>query len=106
MIAVQLSRKHPDEGGIYSWTVRALGQKAGFMVAWLYWVNTIFYYPTVLIFCYYITVVILVAFWLVATVISFCGLKANKYLVDIGSVLGSFLPAIVIIVLGFIAYFC
>ncbi len=36
IIAVQLSRKHPDEGGIYSWTVRALGQKAGFMVAWLY----------------------------------------------------------------------
>lgn len=28
IIAVQLSRKHPDEGSIYSWTVRALGQKA------------------------------------------------------------------------------
>ncbi|MDE4959550.1 amino acid permease, partial [Francisella tularensis subsp. holarctica] len=37
IIAVQLSRKHPDECGIYSWTVRALGQKAGFMLAWLYW---------------------------------------------------------------------
>ncbi|APA83706.1 APC family permease [Francisella tularensis] len=120
IIAVQLSRKHPDEGGIYSWTVRSLGQKAGFMVAWLYWVNTIFYYPAVLIFLatnfayfigrpdlvdnhYYITIVVLVAFWLV-TVISFYGLKANKYLVDIGGVLGSFLPAIAIIVLGFIAY--
>lgn len=36
--------------------------------------------------------------------ISFYGLKANKYLVDIGGVLGSFLPAIAIIVLGVIAY--
>ncbi|AIT09904.1 amino acid transporter [Candidatus Francisella endociliophora] len=120
VIAVQLSKKHPDEGGIYSWTVRALGEKAGFMVAWLYWVNTVFYYPAVLIFLatnfayfigrpdlvsnhYYITIVVLTAFWLV-TFISFYGLKANKYLVDIGGVLGSFLPAIAIIVLGFIAY--
>ncbi|API87426.1 APC family permease [Francisella uliginis] len=120
VIAVQLSKKHPDEGGIYSWTVRALGEKAGFMVAWLYWVNTVFYYPAVLIFLatnfayfigrpdlvsnhYYITIVVLTAFWLV-TIISFYGLKANKYLVDVGGVLGSFLPAIAIIVLGFIAY--
>lgn len=120
VIAVQLSKKHPDEGGIYSWTVRALGEKAGFMVAWLYWVNTVFYYPAVLIFLatnfayfigrpdlvsnhYYITVVVLTAFWLV-TIVSFYGLKANKYLVDVGGVLGSFLPAIAIIVLGFIAY--
>lgn len=51
MIAVQLSRKHPGERGyLYSYTVRALGQKASFMVAWLYWVNTIFYYPIVFIF--------------------------------------------------------
>ncbi|MED7789381.1 APC family permease [Francisella sp. 19X1-34] len=120
VIAVQLSKKHPDEGGIYSWTVRALGEKAGFMVAWLYWVNTVFYYPAVLIFLatnfayfigrpdlvsnhYYITIVVLTAFWLV-TIVSFYGLKANKYLVDVGGVLGSFLPAIAIIVLGFIAY--
>lgn len=69
-----------------------------------------FYYPAVLIFLatnfayfigrpdlvdnhYYITIVVLVAFWLV-TVISFYGLKANKYLVDMGGVLGSFLPAL------------
>ncbi|MED7819682.1 MULTISPECIES: APC family permease [unclassified Francisella] len=120
VIAVQLSKKHPDEGGIYSWTVRALGEKAGFMVAWLYWVNTVFYYPAVLIFLatnfayfigrpdlvsnhYYITIVVLTAFWLV-TIVSFYGLKANKYLVDVGGVLGSFLPAIAIIVLGLIAY--
>ncbi|WP_150468148.1 APC family permease [Francisella sp. SYW-9] len=120
VIAVELSKKHPDEGGIYSWTVRALGEKAGFMVAWLYWVNTVFYYPAVLIFLatnfayfigrpdlvsnhYYITIVVLTAFWLV-TIVSFYGLKANKYLVDVGGVLGSFLPAIAIIVLGFIAY--
>ncbi|MBK2105976.1 APC family permease [Francisella philomiragia] len=120
VIATQLSRKYPDEGGMYAWTTRALGEKSGFMVAWLYWINTIFYYPAVLIFLatnfayfigkpelvenhYYITVVVLIAFWLI-TVISFYGLKANKYLVDIGGILGSFIPAIVIIVLGVAAY--
>jgi amino acid transporter len=121
VIAVQLSRKYPDEGGMYAWTTRAMGEKSGFMVAWLYWINTIFYYPAVLIFLatnfayfigrpdlvdnhYYITVVVLIAFWLI-TVVSFYGLKANKYLVDIGGILGSFIPAIAIIVLGFAAYF-
>ncbi|XSZ47245.1 hypothetical protein ACP8HZ_10795 [Francisella noatunensis] len=43
------------------------------------------------------------SFWLI-TVISFYGLKANKYLVYIGGILGSFIPAIVIIVLGVAAY--
>ncbi|XSZ47244.1 amino acid permease [Francisella noatunensis] len=78
VIATQLSRKYPDEGGMYAWTTRALGEKSGFMVAWLYWINTIFYYPAVLIFLatnfayslvslnwlnhYYITVVVLIAF--------------------------------------------
>ena len=121
IISVQLSKKYPDEGGMYAWTTRALGEKSGFMVAWLYWVNTIFYYPAVLLFLatnfayfigkpdlinnhYYITTVILLAFWLI-TFISFYGLKVNKYLVDIGGILGSFIPAIVIIVLGFAAYF-
>lgn len=121
VIAVQLSRSHPDEGGMYAWTKRALGDQAGFMVAWLYWINTIFYYPAVLIFLatnfayfigkpylisnhYYISITVLGAFWLI-TVISFFGLKANKYLVDIGGVVGSFIPAIAIIVLGFAAYF-
>ncbi|MDE5023117.1 amino acid transporter, partial [Francisella tularensis subsp. holarctica] len=73
--------------GISSRTVRALGQKAGIMVAWLYWMNTISYYPAVLILLatnfayfigrpdleynnYYITIVVLVAFCFV-TVIRF-----------------------------------
>ena len=121
VISVQLSRKYPDEGGMYAWTTRALGEKSGFMVAWLYWVNTIFYYPAVLVFLatnfayfigkpelinnhYFITTVVLIVFWLI-TFVSFYGLKVNKYLVDIGGILGSFIPAIVIIVLGFAAYF-
>ncbi|MCF6776720.1 APC family permease [Thiotrichales bacterium 19X7-9] len=121
IIAVQLSKSHPDEGGMYAWTKRALGDKAGFMVAWLYWVNTIFYYPAVLIFLatnfayfigrpdlisnhYYISFTVLAAFWLI-TIISFYGIRANKYLVDIGGIIGSFIPAIAIIVLGFAAFF-
>ena len=121
VISAQLSRKYPNEGGMYAWTKLALGEKSGFMVAWLYWVNTIFYYPAVLIFLatnfayfigkpelinnhYFITIIVLVAFWLI-TIISFYGLKVNKYLVDVGGILGSFIPAFVIIVLGFAAYF-
>ncbi len=121
IIAAKLSKKYPDQGGLYAWTKRALGDTAGFMVAWLYWINTIFYYPAVLIFLatnfayfigkpelannhLYITCTVLIAFWLI-TIISFYGIRANKYLVDIGGVIGSFIPALAIIILGVSYYF-
>ena len=121
IIAVQLSKSHPEEGGIYAWVCRGINQKAGFIVAWLYWVNTLFYYPAVLIFLasnfayfigkpelinnhYYISITVLTSFWLIIY-ISFYGLRANKYLVGVGGVIGSFLPAMAIIILGFAAFF-
>ncbi len=121
IIAVSLSRKYPEEGGVYAWTKRGLGDGSGFMVAWLYWINNIFYYPAVLIFLatnfsyfigkpqlsqnhIYVTAAVLIAFWLI-TFISFYGISANKYLVDIGGILGSFIPAIALIILGISYYF-
>ena len=113
IIAAQMSKLYPEEGGIYSWSRHALGEKHGFMVAWLYWVNNIFYYPAVLIFLvtnfafaigmpslannqWYITIGVLIAFWTLVA-ISLMGLKANKFLVNYGGVLGSLIPAALLI---------
>src|SRR3990167_2297415 len=115
-IAAELSRLYPEEGGIYAWTRNTLGEKNGFIVAWLYFVNNIFYYPAILIFLatnfsyfigkpalannsIFICVVVLVAFWLVV-LMSLFGLKKNKILTEYGGVAGSIVPALLIIVLG------
>ena len=47
---VELSARHPEEGGIYVWTRVAFGDFVGFMVAWLYWISNIVYLPGQLYF--------------------------------------------------------
>src|SRR3569833_3374712 len=36
---MELSSRHPDEGGIYVWTRRAFGDFTGFIAAWMYWMS-------------------------------------------------------------------
>ena len=119
-VAVYLSKRFPHEGGAYAWTTLAFGEKSGFMVAWLYWVNNLFYYPTLLIFfaanfAYFIgmpdkindqvwvTILVLIVFWIIIS-INLYGLKASKIIGDIGGILGAILPAVLIIILGVSAY--
>ena len=121
IITAQLSRAYPDAGGMYAWVRNALGDKHGFTVAWLYWVTNIFYYPAILIFLAsnlafaigrpelatdpkYIMTTALIGFWLIVA-ISLFGLKASKYFVGIGGILGLFFPMLLLVVFGVIAYF-
>lgn len=120
LICAILSRACPKEGGVYAWTKEVLGDKSAFIVAWLYWVNNIFYYPAILIFLasnlayalgmpmlidnhWYVTVVVLVSFWLVVLINTY-GMKSSKFLVKFGGILGSFVPAAILIVLGFVSF--
>lgn len=120
IITAQLSRVYPDEGGIYAWTKRTLGDRNGFTVAWLYWVNNIFYYPAVLIFLAsnfayvigrpeltenttYIVCTTLIAFWVVV-IISLLGLKMSKYLISMGGLFGGLLPVGLLIFFSILAY--
>ena len=111
-----LSRALPEEGGIYAWTKKAFGDKTSFIVAWLYWVNNIFYYPAVLIFLassfayaigypqlvnnhLYITSMVITSFWLIAFINIF-GIKSSKNLVKYGGFFGTLIPAVFLIVLS------
>jgi amino acid transporter len=42
-----LSSAFPREGGLYAWSKRAFGDFHGFVAGWCYWVNNLFYYPSV-----------------------------------------------------------
>ena len=47
---VELSSRHPEEGGLYLWSKRAFGDFAGFMTGWAYWTCNLPYYPSILYF--------------------------------------------------------
>ena len=44
-----LSRRFPQEGGIYVWTRDAFGDWHGFLCGWCYWVSNLFYLPGLLL---------------------------------------------------------
>lgn len=118
---MELSSRHPEEGGIYIWTREVFGDFAGFLAAWSYWMSNLPYFAGVLYFgaasalfafgpraqalnsnpYYFMTFAI---FWLaVITLINIVGVDAGKWLNNIGS-LGSIVPLSVLIVLAAISY--
>src|SRR3989442_12183152 len=49
LTVVELSGRYPEEGGIYAWTKRALGEGHGFVCGGGYWICNVRYYPNLLI---------------------------------------------------------
>ena len=49
LVVTELSSRFPEEGGIYQWTKRALGERHGYLCGWCYWINNVLYYPNLLI---------------------------------------------------------
>src|SRR5262245_47705944 len=47
---LELSSRHPEEGGIYVWAKRAFGPFAAFIAAWTYWTANLPYFPGLLYF--------------------------------------------------------
>ena len=47
---MELSSRHPDEGGLYVWTREAFGHASGFLAAWAYWMSNLPYFSGVLYF--------------------------------------------------------
>src|SRR3954465_215940 len=47
---LELSSRHPGEGGMYVWSKRAFGPFAGFMTGWTYWAANLPYFPGLLYF--------------------------------------------------------
>ncbi len=49
LVVSAMTRKFPEEGGLYVWTKRAFGEWHGFLCAWLYFISNICYFPTLLL---------------------------------------------------------
>jgi len=118
---MELSSRHPEEGGIYVWTREAFGDFAGFICAWTYWMSNLPFFAAVLYFgaasalfafgpraqslsgnpLYY---VLFAGFWLAAiTLLNMRGVNVGKWLNNIGA-LGSLLPLSALMLLGLVSY--
>jgi amino acid transporter len=114
---LELSSRHPDEGGIYAWTKRAFGEFTGFMTGWTYWGANLTYLPGLLYFTassalyifgarfahlqdsptYFIAVSL--AGLALATGLNIVGLQVGKWLNNIGAI-ASWLALTILIVMG------
>jgi glutamate:GABA antiporter len=47
---IELSHRFPSEGGVYVWTKEMFGDLHGFLCGWCYWMNNMFFIPTLLFY--------------------------------------------------------
>jgi amino acid transporter len=118
---IELTRKMPEEGGIYSWTKSAFGDLHAFIAGWCYWTNNLVYFPFLLVYVAGISVFIagsgyqdvgesrayVLTFSLVALVVvmvaNVVGLQAGKWLQNAGGV-GTWGAGGILIVFGALAF--
>jgi amino acid transporter len=49
IVVARLSERFPEEGGMYVWTKRALGDRHAFLCAWFYFIGNVLYFPSLLL---------------------------------------------------------
>jgi amino acid transporter len=118
---MELSSRHPEEGGLYVWTREAFGHGPGFLASWAYWMSNLPYFSGVLYFgaastlfafgargralagesWYYLAFSVV---WLtIITLLNIRGVNVGKWLNNISS-LGSLLPLSALILLAAVSY--
>jgi amino acid transporter len=116
---VDLSRRYPEQGGIYAWVRRAYGPLHGYICGWCLWVNNLFYFPSLLLFAaanlavgigepgladnrLYSLLFVLGFLWF-CTGVNIIGLNAGKWLHHSGSV-ATWIPPALLVACGAIAF--
>jgi glutamate:GABA antiporter len=114
---LELSARYPQEGGIYNWSKIAFGNFHGFISGWSYWVNNIFYVPTLLFYIVgfsayiggaatagvsedplFMVCLSLVLLWII-TSLNIRGLGVGKWIQTLGAT-GTFLTTVIILGIG------
>jgi amino acid transporter len=115
LAGAELATGWPEGGGVYAWVKQAFGEKGGFTALFCEWSNNLVWFPTVLSFIastlafaltpalanssWYMFTVMMIAFW-GTTAIAYFGEEVSTKFSNIGVILGSIIPAILIILLG------
>ena len=120
MIAAEMATGWPEKGGIFLWVGKAFGNKWGFFATFMQWIPIVIFYPTALSFLaanmaylidpalaenkYYVLSMVLVIFW-AATFINFRGLKTSGLISTICVVIGTLIPAAILMICGILYLF-
>lgn len=120
LVSAELATGWPKAGGVYIWVREALGDRWGFFAIWIQWAHNLAWYPVILSFVattiayvvnphlvdnkHFVLAVILVSFWGM-TLINYLGIRASSWFSTIGVILGTILPGLFIIGLGFSWFF-
>jgi len=115
LAGAELATGWPEGGGIYAWVKAAFGEKGGFTALFCEWSNNLVWFPTVLAFIastlafaltpdlanshWYMFSVMMISFW-GTTCIAYFGSDISTKFQNVGVILGSIIPSILIIVLG------
>lgn len=116
----ELSDIDPRGGGLYRWVSRAFGPRHGFVAGWGYWVNNLFYYPSLLLTtaamlayvggpsavgladnAWFIAIISLAGLW-IAVLLNLVGLGVGKHLQNLGGY-GTWVPALLFVALAAVA---
>ena len=121
MVAAELAAMFSGkQGGVFRWVGEAFGARFGFLAIWLQWIQSTIWYPTVLTFgavsIAYIgvnpatdaalasnrlfTLVVVLAIYWIATFISLKGLGWVGKVSKIGGIIGTIIPAAILIILS------
>lgn len=115
-ISAEFSSRYPDQGGVFHWIRHAFGEKIGVLAVWLQWINTMVWYPTMLLFIagtsahllspslaenrLFLSILALSVFWAL-TILNLRGIHVSARINSICGIVGTLVPMIFLIGLGF-----
>jgi putative glutamate/gamma-aminobutyrate antiporter len=124
LVAAELATGWPQNGGVFRWVGEAFGPRLGFLAIWLQWLESTIWYPTVLTFAavalaflgpgqswdealaankWYTLAIVLIVYWS-ATIVNLRGVGFMGAVSKWGSLVGTVIPAVVLIALGFLYF--
>ena len=121
LVAAELATTWPEKGGVFRWVGEAFGPKWAFLAMFMLFSEVSVWFPTALTFGavslafigpdqtwdqalsankFFVLAIVLAIYWL-ATFIAFRGVDAFSKVSKWGGIIGTIIPAIILIILGF-----
>lgn len=121
LVAAELATGWPEKGGVFRWVGEAFGPRWAFLAMFMLWIEVTVWFPTALTFGavslafvgpdqrwdqalssnnMFVLAIVLAIYWF-ATFIAFRGVEAFAKVSKWGGIVGTIVPAAILIVLGF-----
>ena len=116
LVSAELATGFPEEGGMFNWVNKALGNRWGFLAVWLNFISNAVSFPVALTYMasliayasnathlasnnYYVFAVVFFTTW-IGTWVALKGMRLASVVTNVGSILGTLIPGSIVIVLG------